>query len=72
MKKTVVVREAITLPVVKNKIYTVNKTEKPQASKRKNIKLSVINQTKVDQWINRASLKEISQKTKYNQCINKG
>ena len=33
MKKSNVMREAITHPIVKNKIDTVNKTDKSQASK---------------------------------------
>ena len=40
-------KEAITTPIDKNNIYTVNKIEKPQASIKKKINPSAINQTKV-------------------------
>ena len=52
VKKTNVVKKAITTPFSKNNINTVNKTEKLQASKRKKINPSAINQTKVNNWIN--------------------
>ena len=57
------VKEAITPPIVKKKIDTINKTGKPQASKRKNINPSEINQSKVNHWINQGLLKELKQKT---------
>ena len=40
-------KEAITTPIDKKNIYTVNKIEKPQASIKKKINPSSINQTKV-------------------------
>ena len=62
-------KEAITPPIAKNKIDTVNKTDKPQPYKSKRINPSAMNQTKVDHWINQVHwinqglLKEPKQKT---------
>ena len=42
------VKEFITHPIAKKNIDTVNKKEKPQASKRKKINPSAINHTKVN------------------------
>ena len=47
-----VVKEAIIPTIEKNNIDTVNKTQKPQASKTKKINPAAINQTKVNNWIN--------------------
>ena len=58
-----VVKEAITPPISKNNIDTVNIIEKPQASKIKKINPSEINQTKVNHWINQGLLKELKHKT---------
>ena len=51
-RKPNVVREAINPSIAKHNIDTVSITDKPQASKRKNINSSEINQTKVHHWIN--------------------
>ena len=61
------VKGAITPTIAKNNIDTVNKTEKSQASKRKQINPSAINLTRVNYWINQGLLKELKQKTQYNQ-----
>ena len=55
--------EAITHPISKNNIDTVNKTDKPQASKRKNINPLAKNKTKSNNWINQGLLKELKHKT---------
>ena len=58
-----VVKEAINPPIEKINIDTFNKTDKPQAFKRKKINPSSIYQTKVNYWINQVLLKELKQKT---------
>ena len=62
-KKSHVVKEDITPPIAKNNIDTVNKTEKPQAFKRKKINPSAINQKKLNRWMNKVLLKYLKQKT---------
>ena len=63
------VEKAITNHKEKNKIDAINETEKPQASKSKNINLSAMNQTKLWDWINQVHctnqglFKELKQKT---------
>ena len=57
-----VVKEAITPPIVKNNIDTVNKTEKSQALK-KQINPAAINLTNVNHWINKGLLKEVRQRS---------
>ena len=54
------VKEAITHPIAKDKIDTVNETDKPKACKSKKINQSEKNNTKLDHWINQGH------------CINKG
>ena len=58
-----VMKEAITPSIAKKNIDTVKKTDEPQASKRRKINSSAINQTKVNNWINQGPLKELKQKT---------
>ena len=62
-KKNHVVKEAITPPIVKKKIDTINKTGKPQASKRKKINPSEINKSKVNHWINQGLLQKLRHMT---------
>ena len=47
-----VVKEFITPPIAEKNIDTVNKTEKPQASKGKKINPSAVNLTKVNHSLN--------------------
>ena len=55
--KPYVVKEVITTHTAKNKIVTVNKTDKSQASNKKKIHPSEINLTKANNWINKYLLK---------------
>ena len=67
-----VFKEAITTPIEKKNIDTVNKTEKSQAPNKKQIHPSAINLKKLNHWINQGILKLLIQKTQLIDKIHQG
>ena len=67
-----VVDEAITHPIAKSKLTPKTKQNNHKHIKVKKINPSAINQTKLYHWMNQGLLKELKQKTQYEQSINQG